>query len=90
MDVNTHPEKCGDFYFSVVAIYYHEIEKINDYERNIVCKPELLIDQYHPWVMKIESVTWMEVTKKYKKKSCYINVMIVIDLELRNLEGYNN
>ena len=40
--------------------------------------------------MKIESVTWMEVTKKYKKKSCYINVIIVIDLKLRNLEGYNN
>ena len=44
MYVNTHPEKCGDFYFSVVAIYYHEIEKINDYERNIVCKPDMLIN----------------------------------------------
>ena len=40
--------------------------------------------------MKIESVTWMEVIKKCKKKSYYINVVIVIDLELGNLEGYNN
>ena len=44
MDANTHPEKRGDFYCSVAAIYYREIEKNNDYERNIVCKPELLID----------------------------------------------
>ena len=32
----------------------------------------------------------MEVIKKCKKKSYYINVVIVIDLELGNLEGYNN
>ena len=44
MDANTHPEKYGDFYCPVAAIYYREIEKINDYERNMVCKPELLIN----------------------------------------------
>ena len=32
----------------------------------------------------------MEVIKKWKKNSYYINVVIVIDLELGNLEGYNN
>ena len=32
----------------------------------------------------------MEVIKKCKKKSYYINVVIVIDLELGNLEDYNN
>ena len=56
----------------------------------MACKPDMLINQHHPWVMKIESVTWMEVIKKCKKKSYYINVVIVIDLELGNLEGYNN
>ena len=40
--------------------------------------------------MKIESVTWMEVIKKWKKNSYYINVVFVIDSELGNLEGYNN
>ncbi len=91
MDTNTHPEKCGDFYCSAAAIYYGEIEKINDYERNMICKPYMLIDWYHPWAMKIESVTWMEVIKKLQeiipdnKK-----VGIVIDSELGNLEGYNN
>ena len=64
MDANTHPERCGDFYCSVAAIYYREIEKINDYERNMICKPDMLIDYHYPWVMKIESVTWMEVIKK--------------------------
>ena len=35
MDVNTHPEKCGDFYCSVAAIYYREIEKILLYKCGI-------------------------------------------------------
>lgn len=91
MDTNTHPEKCGDFYCSAAAIYYGEIEKINEYERNMICKPYMIIDWYHPWAMKIESVTWMEAIKKLQeiipdnKK-----VGIVIDSELGNLEGYNN
>ena len=44
MDANTHPEKCGDFYCSVAAIYYREIEKINNYEINMACKPDMLIN----------------------------------------------
>lgn len=91
MDTNTHPEKCGDFYCSAAAIYYGEIEKINDYARNMICTPYMLIDWYHPWKMKIETVTWMEAIKKLQEIiPSDKKVGIVIDSELGNLEGYNN
>lgn len=91
MDTNTHPKKKDDFFCSVAAIYYGEVEKVNDYQRNMTCKPYMIIDWYHPWAMKIETVTWMEVIKKLQDKIPENKkVGIVIDSELGNLEGYNN
>ena len=91
MDTNTHPQKCDDFYCSVAAIYCGEVQRVNDYERNMTCRPYMVIDWYHSWPMKIETVTWMEVIKKLEEE-IPINkkVGIVIDSELGNLDGYNN
>ena len=90
MDTNTYTEKRGDFFCSAAAIYYADIEKINDYARNMTCRPFMVIDWYHPWAMKIETVTWMEVIKKLQEIiPCDKKVGIVIDSELGNLEGYN-
>ena len=91
MDTNTHPEKCEDFYCSAAAIYYGDIQKLSDYERNMTCRPFMVIDWYHSWEMKIEPVTWMEAIKKLQEiipKDKLVG--IVIDSELENLEGYNN
>lgn len=91
MDTNTHPQKCDDFFCSVAAVYYGEVRKVNDYERNMTCRPYMVIDWYHPWSMKIETVTWMEVVKKLQEIiPASKKVGIVIDSELGNLEGYNN
>lgn len=91
IDTNTHTSKCGDFFCSAAAIYYADIERINDYARNMTCKPYMIIDWYHPWNMKIETVTWMEVIKKMQEViPTNKKVGIVIDSELGNLEGYNN
>lgn len=79
------------FFCSAAAIYYADIEKVNDYARNMTCRPFMVIDWYHPWAMKIETVTWMEVIKKLQELiPCDKKVGIVIDSELGNLEGYNN
>lgn len=91
MDTNTYPQKCDDFFCSVAAIYYGEVQRISDYERNMTCKPYMIIDWYHPCALKIETVTWMEVIKKLQERiSANRKVGIVIDSELGNLEGYNN
>ncbi|MBQ8418272.1 MAG: hypothetical protein IJX10_06535 [Phascolarctobacterium sp.] len=87
----THTEKCGDFFCSAAAIYYADIEQVNDYARNMTCRPFMVIDWYHPWAMKTETVTWMEVIRKLQEIiPCEKKVGIVIDLELGNLEGYND
>ena len=91
MDTNTNSVKCGDFFCSAAAIYYADIERVNDYSGNMTCRPYMIIDWYHPQEMKIEAVTWIEVIEKLQevipndKK-----VGIVIDSELGNLEKYNN
>lgn len=91
MDTNTHPQKCDDFFCSAAAIYYGDIQKVNEYERNMTCRPFMIIDWYHSWQMKIEPVTWMEAIKKLQEIiPSDKKVGIVIDSELGNLEGYNN
>lgn len=91
VDTNTHLQKCEGFFCSAAMVYYGDIKRISDYERNMICKPFMIIDWYHSSKIKIETVTWMELIKKLqeiipKDKK----VGIVIDSELGKLEGYNN
>jgi len=91
MDTNTHIEKCGDFFCSAAAIYYAEIRRFSEHERNMLCSPFMVIDWYHPREMKMEPVTWMEAIKKIQEIiPSTKKVGIVIDSELGKLEGYNN
>lgn len=91
MDTNTHPHKLDGFLCSAAAIYYGDIQRISDYERNMICKPFMVIDWYHSEETKIETVTWMEVIEKLQEAIPNDKkVGIVIDSELGNLEGYNN
>lgn len=91
IDTNTYPQKCYDYYCSVGFVYYAEIKWINDYERNMSCKPYMMIDWYHAEKTKIETITWTEVIKKLQESiPADKKVGIVVDSELGNLEGYNN
>ncbi len=91
IDSNTHPQKCNDYYCSVGFVYHGEVEKINEYQRSMTCKPYLFFDWYAPKEIKVEPITWMETIKKLQqiipKEQ---KVGIVVDSELGNLEGYNN
>ena len=91
MDTNTHTKKCGDFFCSAAAIYYGQVERLSEYERNMRCTPFMVIDWYHPVEMKIETVTWMESIKKIQEIiPATKKVGIVIDSELGKLEEFNN
>ena len=81
MDTNTHTKKCGDFFCSAAAIYYGQVERLSEYERNMRCTPFMVIDWYHPVEMKIETVTWMESIKKIQEIGC--------EFDYTNVLGYN-
>ena len=78
IDANTHPEKCGDFYFSVVAIYYREIEIILDINMVIAIDSELgNIEGYNNWTIPffeqwtlLENYTFMYVTADISDEWC--------------------